>query len=70
MCISINMYTGFMCIYTVYAAVLRKKLTEDGNPAVFFNFFTLCSSCKRKFAVCLYVDEEKNGSYRICLHTN
>jgi hypothetical protein len=27
------------------------------------NPFTVCSSCKQKFAVCLFVDEETNGSY-------
>jgi hypothetical protein len=25
--------------------------------------FTVCSSCKRKFVVCLFVDKETNGSY-------
>jgi hypothetical protein len=25
--------------------------------------FTICSSCKRKFVVCPFVDKETNGSY-------
>jgi hypothetical protein len=31
--------------------------------AIFLNLFTFCSSCKRKFVVCLFVDEETNGRY-------
>ncbi len=31
--------------------------------AIFLNPFTICSSCKRKFVVRLFVYEETNGSY-------
>jgi hypothetical protein len=30
---------------------------------VIFIPFTVCSSCRRKFVVCPFVDEETNGSY-------
>jgi hypothetical protein len=35
--------------------------TEEAQ-AIFPNPFTVCSSCKRKFVICLFVDEETNGS--------
>jgi hypothetical protein len=38
-----------------------KQKTEA--QAVFLNPFTVCSSSKRKFVVCPFVDEETNGSY-------
>ncbi len=38
-----------------------KRKTEA--PAIFINPFTVCTPCKRKFVVCLFVDEETNGSY-------
>ncbi len=31
--------------------------------AIFLNQFTVCSSCKRKFVICPFVDEETNGIY-------
>jgi hypothetical protein len=31
--------------------------------AIFLNPFTVCSSCNRKFVICPFVDEEKNGHY-------
>jgi hypothetical protein len=31
--------------------------------AIFLNPFTVCSTCKRRFVVCSFVDEETNGSY-------
>jgi hypothetical protein len=31
--------------------------------AIFLNPFTVFSSCKRKFVVCLFDDKEKNESY-------
>jgi hypothetical protein len=37
----------------------RKKKAQ----AIFLNPFTVCSSCKRKFVVCPFVDEETNGSF-------
>jgi hypothetical protein len=30
---------------------------------IFPNPFTVCKSCKRKFVVCPFVDDETNGSY-------
>jgi hypothetical protein len=38
-------------------------LTENGSPDFFLNPFTVCSSYKRKFVICPFVDEETNGSY-------
>jgi hypothetical protein len=35
-----------------------KRKTED--HAIFLNPSTVCSSCKRKFVVCPFVDEETN----------
>jgi hypothetical protein len=37
--------------------ITRKKETQ----AIFLNPFTVCSSWKRKFIVCPFVDEESNG---------
>jgi hypothetical protein len=37
--------------------------SKNGSPGDFLNLFTVCSLCKRKFVVCLFVDEEANGSY-------
>jgi hypothetical protein len=42
--------------------VLQEK-TENGSPGDFLNPFVVCSLCKRKFVVCLFVDEETKGSY-------
>ncbi len=37
--------------------------TENGSQAIFLiNPFAVCSSCKRKFVVCLFVYFETNGS--------
>ncbi len=36
---------------------MRKGQTDFLNP------LTVCSSCKQKFAACLFVDEETHGSY-------
>ncbi len=41
--------------------------TENGSPGIFLNPFTICSSCKRKFVVCPFVDKERNKS---CLFAN
>jgi hypothetical protein len=50
-----------------FAAVSKGKW----NPkAIFFNLFTVCSSCKRKFVICPFVDEEKNGSYPFATKLN
>ncbi len=46
----------------VYTAVSNGKRKTEAQ-AIFINSFTVCSSCKRKFAVCLLDDEERNESY-------
>jgi hypothetical protein len=33
------------------------------TSAIFLNSFTVCSPCKPKSVICLFVDEETNGSY-------
>jgi hypothetical protein len=38
----------------------KRKLKAQ---AIFLNLFTVCSTCKRKFVVCLFVDEDTYGSY-------
>ncbi len=38
-----------------------KQKTE--GQAIFLNPFTICSSCKRKFVVCLFLDKATNGCY-------
>jgi hypothetical protein len=58
------------CIYIygkqnyIYISCCFKQKTKKRPPqAIFLNPFTICSSCKCKFVVCLFVDEETNGSY-------
>jgi hypothetical protein len=41
----------------------RNMETSNGSPGDFLNPFTVCSSCKRKFVICPFVDGETNGSY-------
>jgi hypothetical protein len=63
---------------TGHGEIELKYQTENGNPCDFLNLFTICSSCKRKFVVCPFVDEETNESYpfanglngiaHLCLH--
>jgi hypothetical protein len=36
---------------------------EKESPSNLFNPFTVCSSCKGKFVICPFVDEETKGSY-------
>jgi hypothetical protein len=52
---------GFPFVYAANKRKLPKRKTEA--EAIFLNPFTLCSSCKRKFVVCPFVDEETNESY-------
>jgi hypothetical protein len=40
---------------------MEKRETEA--QAIFFNPFTFCSSCERKFVVCQFIGEDTNGSY-------
>jgi hypothetical protein len=37
--------------------------TETEAQAIFLNLFTVCSSCKQKFVVCMFVDKEANRGY-------
>ncbi len=39
------------------------KRKTDAQENIFLNLFTICSSCKRKFVVCPFVDKETSGSY-------
>ncbi len=48
----------------IYATVLQKKIKwKTKDLAIFLNSFTVCSSCKGKFVVCPFVDEEINRIY-------
>jgi hypothetical protein len=38
----------------------KRKMKAQSD---FLNPFTVCSSCKQKFVVCPFVDEETNTSY-------
>ncbi len=38
-----------------------KRKTED--QVIFLKLFTVCSSCKRKLVVCLFVNKETKGNY-------
>ncbi len=49
-----------MCVYRHMCCHFKRK-TE--LQAIFLNPFTICSSCKRQFVVCLFVDQETKGSY-------
>jgi hypothetical protein len=51
-----------MCSLYVYAAVSKGKRKTEAQT-IFFNPFTVCSSCKLKFVACPFVYEETNGSY-------
>jgi hypothetical protein len=50
-------------IFFKYAAFFRKKRMENRIPVIFLNSFTICSFCKRKFVVCLFVDIVTNRIY-------
>ncbi len=41
----------------------KKIICKTEAQAIFFNPFTVRSSCKRKFIVCPFVDEETSRSY-------
>ncbi len=46
----------------IHAADLQQKnQTENGRPGNFPS--SVCSSCKRKFVLCPFFDEETNGSF-------
>ncbi len=40
-----------------------KRVQETKAQAIFLHPFTVFSSCKQKFTVCPFVDEEIKGSY-------
>jgi hypothetical protein len=57
------MKNGTIHIYIyVYAAISDGKQKTE-IQGIFLSLFTVCSSCKRKFVLCPFVDEETNGSY-------
>jgi hypothetical protein len=49
-------------MYFVYAAFSNRKRKTEAQVIVLHPFI-VCSSCKRKLVVCLFVYEETNGSY-------
>jgi hypothetical protein len=57
----------YIYIY-IYMCCRFKQKTEA--KAIFLNPFTACSSCKRKFVVCPFVDKETNGSYLLANRLN
>jgi hypothetical protein len=40
----------------------EKNKWKREAQVIFLNPFTVCSSCKQKFIVCPFVDEEPNGT--------
>ncbi len=54
--IHIRIHIHYIHIYCHF-----KRKTEP--QAFFLNLFSVCSSYKRKFFICLFVDKETNGSY-------
>jgi hypothetical protein len=46
-----------------YLLISFKRNTVMEGQAFFLNPFTICSSCKQRFLVCPFADEETNGSY-------
>ncbi len=50
--------------YNIYTYIQTKKINQKTEAqSVFLGPFTVCSSRKRKFVICLSVDEEKNRSH-------
>jgi hypothetical protein len=45
-------------ILTFYGKKINRKTEAQ---VILHNLFTVCSSCKQKFVVCQFVDEETNG---------
>ncbi len=52
----------FRFLYTYVYICCRFKMKREAQ-AIFFNLFTVWSSCKGKFVICPFVDEETKGSY-------
>jgi hypothetical protein len=46
----------------IYAAISNRKQRKETH-VIFHNPFAVCSSCKLKFVVCPFVDEDTNVSY-------
>jgi hypothetical protein len=57
------MYIYLNCYLHFYFYLYFKQKTENGSQTIFLNLFTVCSSCKWKFVVCSFVDEETNKYY-------
>ncbi len=71
----LNIYiSNYVYIYTVYLYIFIyicccfKRKTEV--QAIFLNPFTMCSSCKWKFVICPFANEEKNRSYPFASRLN
>jgi hypothetical protein len=47
----------------IHGDINMEASNENGAQVIFLNPFTVYSSCKRKFVICSFVDEETNGSY-------
>ncbi len=72
-------YLYIFCRFNIYIYIYLYENRTDGKrqllyvcciwemeaQVVFLNPFSICSSCKRKFVVCPFVDEETNGSYPV-----
>jgi hypothetical protein len=41
---------------------IKRKMETEAQP-IFFHPFTVCSSFKQKYVICLFVDKEMNRSY-------
>jgi hypothetical protein len=55
-------YSENRTIMYIYAAILNRKWKTEAQM-IFLNHFTICSSCKQKFVVCPFVDEQASESY-------
>ncbi len=58
----------YIYIYIIYIHTYKQHICchftrKTEAMAIFLHLFSVCSSYKRKFVVCPFVDEETNGSY-------
>jgi hypothetical protein len=52
----------YITVIYVYVAISNKKQNKEAQK-IFLNPFTVCSSSKKKFVICPFVDVETNGRY-------
>ncbi len=57
------MYIYVHILVHTYTYINYRLKSKTEAQAFFFNPFTVCSSYKRKFDDCPFVDKETNGSY-------